>query len=120
MSAKLDLYVEAGSTFKRTLTFKDAQGVATDLTGQTFKGEIRNLVSDAAALASFTFEPGALGEMTMILGAADSAGLPIAKQKDAVRINRFFAYDVERTFADGTTERVLTGTIEVSPEVTRG
>ena len=41
MSGKLDLTIEQGATFSRTITIKDASNVVVDITNDTFAGQVR-------------------------------------------------------------------------------
>lgn len=122
-AASLDLTLEQGATFTRKLTFKDQSNAAVDLTGQTFRGSIRRIATDTKVIAQFTFvlsnQTTNTGEVTMSLPAATSAGIKLTAQDSAVRSAELFAYDVERVFLDGSVERVLQGTIAISPEVTK-
>lgn len=122
-AATLNLTHEQGTTFTRTLTFKDASDVTVDLTGQTFRGSIRRIATDSKLIAAFTFvlanQTTNRGEVTMSLSASTSSAIKLTAQESAVRTSEVFTYDVERVLADETVERVLEGTFSISPEVTK-
>lgn len=121
-AAKLDIYIEQGSTFKRTLKFKMADGVTPlDISGNTFRGQIRQGISDAAIVASFTctITNGPGGEVDITLTAAQTSAIELKPQKSPYREPQDFSYDVERVLPDTTVERVLEGLAKISPEVTR-
>lgn len=121
-AAKLNLYVEQGASFKKVLKFSDSTGTAIDLTGKTYKGQIRKTTGAATAVADFAFtildQVTNAGELEMKLTNIQTSAIPVTASKDAKRTNQFFAYDVECTNPDTTVERVLEGTVEVSPEAT--
>ena len=123
MAGTLNLSIDQGSTFSRTLTITDAGGAPVDLTGQTFTGQIRKTATDATIVATFTCtllnqitDP---GKLTVVLPAAASSAIALRAQKLASRVAQDFAYDIERTFPSGTVERLLDGVVSISPEVTR-
>lgn len=122
-AASLDLTLEQGATFTRTLTFRDSLNALVDLTGQTFRGSIRKYATDSDVVASFTFvlanQTTDTGEVTMSLPAATSSAIVLQAQSSATRSTEAFCYDVERVFADLSVERVLQGLINISPEATK-
>ena len=122
-AAALNLTIEQGTTFRRLLTFKDSLDADIDLTGQTFRGSIRRSVTDATAVAVFTFvvanQISNTGEVTMTLSAAASSAIVLQTQDSAIRVSELFAYDVERVFVDGSVERVLQGVVTLVPEATK-
>jgi hypothetical protein len=113
MSAKLNITIEQGATFSRTISLTDEDGVAIDLTGASVAGQIRkDYTSDTAYNFTLTItdEPG--GEITWVLSAATSQDMPVSETDR-------YVYDVEVTYADGTIERILEGNVKLTPEVTR-
>jgi hypothetical protein len=111
-AGKLNILIEAGATFNKTITVNATAGSPLNLTGKTLRGSVRYKVQDATAAASFTFtlanqitNP---GQATWILTATDTA---LLSQTRAV-------YDVE--LVDGATvTRVLEGEVFISLNVTR-
>ena len=45
-----NLYVEAGATFSRVITYTDSSGVLVDLTGYTAELQVRETVDSATAI----------------------------------------------------------------------
>lgn len=111
MATKLDLTVDQGSTFEKTLRFYTAPGVPKDLTGFQFRGQLRVDYSDAAPQGAFTFtvlDPAA-GVVNMLLTATETAALEPGKLK----------YDVEMVRPNATVRRLFQGVVTVTPEVTK-
>lgn len=122
-AANLDITIEQGSTFSRTLIIKDSDGDPIDLTGESFAGQVRSVATSSEIAGSFILtllnqitNPGeVLWEMT-----ADAASdIPVSVQTKAAIKPTFYAYDIERTLANGDKERIIFGVVSVMPEVTR-
>ena len=111
MSGKLDLTIEQGATFSRTITIKDASNVAVDISTDTFEGQVRKRHQSGTVEAnfSFTITDGANGEVTATISATDTAAMDTGE----------FVYDIEWTNAGSNVVRLLEGTATVTPEVTR-
>tara|TARA_R110001606_G_C15114968_1_gene621426 strand:- start:104 stop:436 length:333 start_codon:yes stop_codon:yes gene_type:complete len=110
MSGKLDLLIEQGGTFSRTITIKDASNVVVDITNDTFAGQVRkrHQSGELQATMTFTITDGANGEVTAAITATDTSAMDTGD----------FVYDIEWT--SGTTvTRLLEGAATVTPEVTR-
>jgi len=122
-AANLDLTIEQGATFSRTLTLKDAQGVKLDLTGWTFRGQVRTSLAAVSSLASFSFavanQTTNPGEVSFSLSATTTAGIPATQPSDPSRPDTVYIYDIEAVDAATTVYRLLQGQVYVSPEVTR-
>lgn len=124
-AAEYNFIIEQGSTFTKTFTLTDSLAAPIDLTGQTFRGQIRELTSSPTATVAFTFvlatQSGpTLGKFTMSLTAAQTAALPSETQTSTTRKDKKFVYDVERVLSDGiTVERMFQGIVTVNPEATR-
>lgn len=125
-AAKLNLYLEQGSSFYRKLRFTDnatPTPAPINLTGMTFAGKIRKNISDVAEILSFTCtilnQSTNPGEMTITLTAIETAGIVLKKQTVQQRVTEPFCYDLELTYPSGTVERILEGVVNISPEVTR-
>lgn len=111
-AGKLNILIEAGATFSKTITVNATAGNPLNLTGKTLRGAVRYKVQDATAAATFAFtlanQTTNPGQATWILSATDSAALT---QTRAV-------YDVE--LVDGSTvTRLLEGEVFISLNVTR-
>lgn len=129
MSAgKLNITIEQGTDFNRTFKITDrTTGEAVDLTGESFAGMIRKKASDVSPLASFTCslldqtEDETKGTFQVSLSATTSSAITIVPEKGdkSARPIMKCIYDIERTKADGTKERILEGILLISPEVTK-
>lgn len=112
MASKLNMTMDQGSTFEKTLRFyTDEQGTPKDLTGFTFRGQLRQLYDDTEPQGAFEFtvvDP-AQGVVNMLLTAEETAGLEAGKLK----------YDVEMVRPNNTVRRLFEGVITVTPEVTK-
>ncbi len=114
-AAKYNLKIEQGTTFVRTLTFKQSD-IAMNLTGKTYAGKIRESYDSAIVLATFSFDLTdlAAGTLVVSLTAGETSSLP--STLDATPL----VYDIEETDVDGiTVKRILKGSVSVSPEVTK-
>ena len=124
-AANLDILIEQGANFKRTLKFTDNQStpVPIDLTGYTYEAKLRKTIDAATPILNFTctvLNQGTnAGEMTIELSNVQTSAIPVKAQKTQVRVVEPFAYDLEVTYPSGFKERILQGVANVSPEVTR-
>ena len=108
----LNILVEQGATFSKTLTIYSSGTTPLNLTGKTLRGKMRYKHQDASACATFTFTAANQstnpGVVTMALSATET---------DAITQTRA-VYDVE--LVDGTTvTRLLEGQVFVSLNATR-
>lgn len=121
-AANLDILIEQGATFIQKLTIKDANSTPVNLTGYTFAAQVRKRYSDPTVIASFSFsisnQTTNTGEVIMTMSASVTSAIPVDSSSSYVRKFTYYTYDVEM---DTGTEkdRILEGTVTVSPEVTR-
>jgi len=111
-AGQLNILMEQGATFSRTLTVYSTGTTPLNLTGKTLRGQLRKNLSDATVAGTFVFtlanQTTSPGVATWIMAATDTALLPAQTLR----------YDVE--LVDGTTvTRILEGEAFVSGEVTR-
>jgi hypothetical protein len=122
-AARLDLTIEQGTTFRRKLTIRDTAGTLVNLTGYTFRGQIRARYDSPSALAAFAFTLGNqttnTGEVTMELTALQTAALPVDPSTQNVKKVTRHVYDIEMVAPSGDVARILDGQVVVSPEVTQ-
>lgn len=125
MSAgKYDLYIEQGATFVRSCTYKDQNGDPVDLTGRTLAAQIRRSYSDSTITQTITITvadqtiPANLGKFTMTIPATSTAAIPVNPAIDFENYLTNYTWDLEISSA-GVVDRLLQGTVYVSPEVTR-
>jgi hypothetical protein len=117
-AAKLNLTIEQGVTFTRSITIK-SNGTPVDIAGYTFAGYIRETHQDQKKLAEFTFaiqSPTSNGVVVMSLTATQTSAIPFIYGDDGEI--KDYVYDVEMTVGS-TVYRPLQGKIILSPEVTR-
>ena len=107
---------EQGATFRRVLTWKDADGVAQNLTGYTARMQVRDTVDDTAGpVLTLTTENGRIslggvaGTVTLLVDATTTAALTPEQ----------YVYDLEVVSSTGFVTRLVQGTFIVSGEVTR-
>lgn len=118
----LNLDIEQGATFSRTITVTDAAGDEIDVSDWEFSGQIRRRHDAEEVLAAFTFEiqnqVTNKGEVKITIPASETSAIPAEASVDFRRNPSRYVYDIE---ADTGTEtlRLLEGNAIVSPEVTR-
>ena len=108
-----DITCEQGATFSRTLTVKDANGDARDLSSHTARMQVRRTVSSSSTLITLTTENGRIslnssGEITLSITAVDTASITDGG-----------VYDLEIISSGGAVERVVEGNFYLDLEVTR-
>lgn len=108
-----DITCEQGATFSRTLTVKDSNGDARDLSDYTARMQVRRTTSSSTTLVELTTENGRIslnsdGEISLSLSATETAALT----DEGV-------YDLEIEDSSGNVERVVEGSFNLDLEVTR-
>ena len=105
-----DRAIDQGADFVLTLTFKDDQGQAIDISSNTYDGDLKRTYEDAAAAESFDFaQPGGGtdGVLTVSLSDTKTAGLDPGT----------YVYDI-RELSGGLYTRLFEGIAEVTKGVT--
>ena len=105
---------DQGSTFARTLVYKDSNGTPIDLSGYTAKMEIRPTIGSSTLLLTLST---ANGRITLG-GAAGTITLNVASG-DMGFDPGSYAYDLEVTSGGGVTTRVVMGQFVQRGEVTK-
>ena len=115
-AAKLKLSIDQGATFEKVITWKaGTPATPVNLTGCTARMHIRSEIADPVPLVELTTENGgitlggALGTITLRLSAVATAALTWTTG----------VYDLEIVYPDARIRRLLSGTVAVSPEITR-
>lgn len=108
----LNILIEQGATFSRTLTIYSTGTTPLNLTGKTLRGQLRKNLTDTTLAGTFAFtlanQSTNPGVATWILTAVETAALTAQTLR----------YDVE--LVDGATvTRILEGEAFVAGEVTR-
>ena len=109
MAFTVNLYVEAGATLSRTITYTNEDGTLFDLTGYSAQLQVR--LTAPAPTAILTKTPTidvAKAEISWTFTAAETATLIAEK----------YVYALELT-KDGIVTRLVEGDLTVSPEVVR-
>jgi hypothetical protein len=112
---QFNIDVKQGATFQLTITWKDSAGTAIDLTGYTARAQARLTYDTSTTIFSLTSSSGitlggAAGTIAIVIAAGTTATL--AAPWSGV-------WDLELVSGAGIVTRLLEGTANVSPEVTR-
>lgn len=113
---KFRLEIDQGATFRRRFVWKTGTPpVPVDLTGCTARMQIRPDITSDEVLVELTTENGGI-----TLGDADGTIDLYISAEDTAKVEAAIGvYDLELVTADGDVDRVLSGTVTISPEVTR-
>ena len=108
-----DITCEQGATFNRTLTVKDSNGDARDLSTYTARMQVRRTTSSSETIVELTTENNRIslnssGQIALSMSASVTAALTDGG-----------VYDLEITSSGGVVERVVEGNFNLIPEVTR-
>ena len=113
---KVNLKIDQGASFNKLVTWKaGTPALPVNLTGCSARMQIRGKLLDAVALLDLTTVNGGIalggvaGTVTIIITAAQTTLFAWASA----------VYDLEIVYADGTVRRLLTGSVSVSPNITR-
>lgn len=111
MAVISNIVVDAGSTFNATITVKNPDGTAFDLTDYTVASQIRKSYGSSTA---YDFNPtitdATAGQITLSLSST---------QSEAIAPGRWL-YDVEITnISDGAVKRVVEGIVTITPQITK-
>lgn len=113
MAATLNIEIDQGATYSKTLTLTDSVGSPLDLTNVTeVRGQVRKKINDIDPSATFTMAVSGtptLGVISWELSAALSSAM-----KPGIHV-----YDVEIQYSDGRVTRVVEGEAIVKQNVTR-
>jgi len=114
-AAKVDLYIEQGSTFEHKFTWKDGNGDPIDLTGYAAKMQIRekkgavDVLLELSTSNSMITLGGTAGTIELVISATDTAAITWKKA----------VYDLELVSATNKVTRLTEGNVTVSFEVTK-
>lgn len=108
--ADQDLTITRGDTETLVVTITSDGSTPVNITGRTYRAQIRSSQDSTTIKASFTctVTSGANGQVTCVLSAADSATLPVG----------IAFWDLEET-ASGVVSTILAGNVTVLADVTR-
>lgn len=117
-AATLNLEIECGADFAQTITLKDNNNVAINITGYTFASMLKYSANDAAPILSFTITPAAnLTTGTFTMSLTDEQTAALFAPGDVPSETLTLVYDVVQT-ASGVKSRILQGNVTVYPGVT--
>ena len=116
---KKQLDICQGATLSLTLTFVDTAGAARNLTGYTFRGQIRTPALAASATVSFSYDTtnAATGVILCSLTATQTAAITAGETKNDTA--SLYYYDMENVDGSGTVDRFLEGNVILNRNVTR-
>ena len=104
------LYVEAGATFTREITYTNEDGTLFDLTDYSAELQVRETASsETATITKVPTISVPDATISWTFTAAETAALTEAK----------YVYAIELTKTDGTVIRLVEGDLTISPEVVR-
>lgn len=107
--------IEQGSTFQKTLTFKDSDGVAINLNGYSWRMQIRKSLESSGYLLELTSAGGDIDT------SSQSSGIIVINIAASTTASLDFTtaiYDLEG-INGSTVTRYLSGAVSLSKEVTR-
>lgn len=112
MALKNDLSVDQGADFALSVIIQESAGLK-DFTGYSGAAQIRRSAADSNIAAAFTVtfnSPATDGVVNLAMSAATTATLPVGVP---------LVYDLLVTSGGGKKTRVLEGSVNVDPAVTR-
>jgi len=110
MAAIANLIVEQGATFSSSITVKDSDGNALDLTGYTASAKMALGYSSTRTRTTIT--------TTINAPTTGVVGLSLtADQTAALDAPARYVYDVDITASDSTVTRVIEGIMTIRPNV---
>lgn len=120
-AGKLNIVIEQGALFTRTLAFFEADGTTPiPVTGWAFSGQLRARYDSDTSPATFTFTDGLnANEKTYTLTPEETAAIPVDPSVSTSRTSTDYLYDLFADKGGDDTERVVEGVARVSPRVTK-
>lgn len=120
MAVKLEKYnlqIQQGSDLRFAFRVKGVDGLPEDVTGRTFRGQIRAAYGSADVLATFNITP---RDQVTNKGEVDVHLPNTALPQSTLNLTNkaIFVYDIEMVYSTGDISKVLKGNAEVFPEVT--
>jgi hypothetical protein len=110
MAIYANLTVDQGSSFESTIDITDSENNPVNLTGYTFRGQIRKTYASTTSVSfTITSISPTSGSIKLVLSAEQTSGIKAGR----------YLYDVEIISSTNIVTRVIEGQIEVTPRVTR-
>lgn len=110
MAFRVNLYVEAGATFSREITYTNPDGTLFDLTDYSAELQVRPTATSSTKVIDI--------EPTIDVETATISWTFTAAQTALLTASKY-VYAMELTHTDGTVIRFIEGDITPSPEVVR-
>lgn len=112
--------IERGSTFQLTVTYKDASGSVVNLTGWTYRMQVRESSSGSLILTSEGGSPTiAIDETNKATGVLVFSVTPANTTAISPSTLTTAYYDIEiQKTSTGEVRRILQGKLNISPEIT--
>lgn len=116
MAGTYNLSIEQGATFEIIFQWTDANNNPINITGYTARSQIRPDVTSSTVVCDMTIANSKLslysavnGQLKMLIGATETATFPSGSA----------VWDLEMIDGSGKVTRLLQGSVNISPEVTR-
>lgn len=119
--AALNLLVRQGATYgPQNMLIKGSDSLPIDVTGYTFRGQVRKESDSATVAASITFvvNNAANGDVSWSIAATATASLTCDPDDETVEASQY-VYDIEMESGAGVVTPLLYGTVSVYREVTK-
>jgi hypothetical protein len=114
MAGTHDIVCDQGATFSRVFTWEDSTGVPVNVAGYTARMQVRETVTAASTLLSFTTENGGI----TLGGTAGTITVTATATQTAAIAAGCYVYDLE-LINGATVYRLVQGQFTVDGEVTR-
>ncbi len=118
-AAQYDIKVEQGATFHLRIRLSST---TLSFTGSVTTGQMRAMYSSPTPLATFTCTLGndSTGDyVDVILTDTETSAITVPAARDYIIRSVNYCYDIEMQILGGEKLRLLQGTVEFVPEVTR-
>jgi len=123
-AGRYDIAIDQGSTFRKTITWKDSSGNEIDLTGYSARMQVRPTYSSSSTTLNLTTANGGItlggdaGTIELYVSATATAAIPTTSPSQFA--DAFVGvYDLELVAPNSDVTRLLHGDFIVNPEVTR-
>jgi hypothetical protein len=116
---KKQLNICQGSTLSLSLTFRDSAGALLNLTGYTFRGQIRSPALSTTISASFTFDTSSAASGVIGVSLTDTQTMSLTAGESINSTESKYQYDMEYVQPGGSVTRFLEGVCIVNRNVTR-
>ena len=113
--AKANLQINQGATFRHKFTWKDGKGRAINLTGYTARLQAREAIESPDAVITLTTQNGGI----TLGGPTGAISLYLSDEDTALITTKKLVYDLELEAPGGDVIRPISGSINISFEVTR-